>query len=138
MLLLGALVSSLACACAPAGDSRPPVAAVAPPRAVPAAAPATSGWSYEVVASPHGEVLTVDAAFPAGTITELTVAEGAEPFVRDVVVIDGARRTPIAGARGQWRAPSCAAGCRIAYRFALGEDTRRRNTSVNLFPPSRD
>lgn len=127
-MLLAALVSSLACACVRAGDSRQAAAALAPASTAQAPAPgpaaATSGWSYEVVASPRGEVLTVEAAFPAGTVTELTVAEGAEPFVRDVVVIDGARRTTIAGARGQWRAPGCAAGCRISYRFALGEAAR--------------
>ena len=126
-MLLGALVSSLACACARGGDSRQPAAAVAAstlPGGSGLPTPATSGWFYEIVASPRAEVLTVEAALSAGTVTELTVAEGAEPFVRDVVVIDGARRTPIAGVRGRWRAPSCAAGCRITYRFALGEAAR--------------
>lgn len=83
-----------------------------------------AGWSYEVSASPRGEILSVDAAFPAGVVTDLTVAEGAEPFVRDVVVIDGTQRTPVTATRGQWRAPSCKKGCRITYRFALADAAR--------------
>jgi hypothetical protein len=109
---------SLACGHAPA-----PVAA----RAVPSPLrPASSAprWSYEVVASPRGEMLEVDATFPPGTITNLTVGDGAEPFVRDVVVADGDRLTTLTPKRGQWRAPTCAAGCRITYRFALAEAAR--------------
>lgn len=69
-------------------------------------------------------MLSVDVAFPAGTVSELTVAEGAEPFVRDVVVVDGAQRIPITASRGEWRAPSCRSGCRITYRFALADAAR--------------
>lgn len=83
-----------------------------------------AGWSYEVAASPRGEMLSVDAAFPAGVVADFTVAEGAEPFVRDVVVMDGAQRIPLTASRGQWRAPSCQAGCRITYRFALADAAR--------------
>jgi hypothetical protein len=86
-----------------------------------------AGWSYDVVASPRGESLTVDASFPAGTPGELTVGEGAEAFVRDVVLHERDRSTTIAPKRDRWAVPSCAAGCRISYRFALAEAARERD-----------
>ena len=112
-------------ACGHGEDARPAASPRGAPALAPAPAPILKGaWSYEIVASSRGEQLAVDAMFPAGTVTDLTVAEGAERFVRDVVVVDGARRTPVASSRGQWRIASCAAGCRINYTFALGEAAR--------------
>ena len=87
---------------------------------------ATAGWAYEIVASPRGRMLAVEAAFPPGTGVELSVGEGAEPFVRNVVVHDGDRHTSISPTRDRWRIPACAAGCRIAYDFALGEAAKAR------------
>lgn len=116
--LLVALAAS-ACGHAPAPGRTASVARAVPP------APATAGWSYEVVASPRGQGLAVEAIFPAGTGTELSVGEGAEPFVRNVVVHDGARQTSISPAHDRWRI-ACAAGCRVSYEVALGEAARAR------------
>jgi hypothetical protein len=121
VIVLSAIASSFACARQATPIVRPPDhrPIVAPKVAAPGA-----GWSYEVVASPHGETLAIDAAFPPGTAADLTVGDDAESFVKDLVVVDGATRTPIAPSRGQWKAPSCAAGCRITYTFALAEAAR--------------
>jgi hypothetical protein len=127
VLPLAIVASASLFACAPYATHAPVV--VRAPRAARLAAPApvTAGWSYEVVASPRGESLTVHAVFPAGTPGELTVGEGAEAFVRDVVVYERDRSTTIASKRDRWAVPACAAGCRISYRFALAEAARERN-----------
>lgn len=125
--LLGA--AGLACAPLPA-----PVRARAPVGIAPVAslsAPSNTGWSYEVVAAPRGETLTVDAVFPSGTGAQLTVEDGAEAYVRDVVLHEGDHATPIAASGERWVVPKCAAGCRISYRFALAEAARgNRERSV--------
>ena len=105
------------------GAARAPVRGASVAMAVPPVAP-TAGWSYEVVASAHGEVLTVEAVFGAGTGGELSVGEGLESFVRDVVVHEGPRHTSIALAGDRWRIPSCATGCRISYVVRLGDAAR--------------
>jgi hypothetical protein len=128
----GAVVVTAGCAPAPS-----PLRASAPVRIAPASpgstgspsAPAGSGtgagWSYEVVASPRGETLAVDAVFPAGTGGQFTVEDGAEPFVKDVVLHDGERTTSIAVSGGErWAIPKCATGCRVSYRFALAAAAR--------------
>jgi predicted metalloprotease with PDZ domain len=142
MLLLagaGAGAGAATPGCAPAPG---PLRASAPVRIGPAApgAPAAStssgsgsgaGWSYEVVASPRGETLAVDAVFPAGTGGQFTVEDGAEPFVKDVTLHDGERTTSIAPSGERWTIPKCATGCRISYRFALADAARaNRERSV--------
>lgn len=118
MTALAALAMS---GCAP----RPsPLAAHGPVRIPPPASTSAAGWSYEVVAAPRGETLTVDAAFPPGTGTSFTVEDGAEAFVRDVVLHDGEHVTPIAPTADRWSIPKCASGCRVSYRFALAEAAR--------------
>jgi hypothetical protein len=126
---LAALLALLVTACTPpaAPNAARASATVAPPTAGTAAlAPNASnaGWSYEVVAAAHGETLSIDAVFPSGTGTSFTVEDGAEAFVRDVVLHDGARVTPIAEVKERWLVPKCATGCRISYRFALAEAAR--------------
>ena len=118
------LALALALGCAP----RPaPLGARAPVGIAPAAtgsAAGNAGWSYEVVASPRGETLSIDAVFPSGSGTSFTVEDGAEAFVRDVVLHEGDRATPIAESRERWLVPNCASGCRISYQFALAEAAR--------------
>ena len=136
-LALVAVGGAATAGCAPAPA---PVRASAPVRiaASPSGAPGApaskgggAGWSYEVVASPRGETLAVDAVFPAGTGGQLTVEDGAEAFVRDVVLHEGDRTTPIAASGERWLVPTCAAGCRISYRFALADAARaNRERSV--------
>jgi predicted metalloprotease with PDZ domain len=89
---------------------------------LPEASPPTP-WSYEVTAGTAARELAVVATFPPGTAAELSVDDGAEPYVRDVVLDDG--RAPLLEARGtSWLAPACSGGCRIRYRFLL-EDAAR-------------
>jgi hypothetical protein len=55
----------------------------------------------------------------------MSVDDGAEPFVRDVVLEDGGSRPAPAAPKGtSWIAPSCRDGCRMRYRFLLGEAAR--------------
>jgi hypothetical protein len=89
------------------------------PLAVPSPAVLGTTWSYEVVAAKRAEALAVEAIFPRGTPSSFSVGEGAEPFVNDVVVVEGARRTAVHGHDGRWNIPACQAGCRVGYQFAL-------------------
>src|SRR6516164_11788470 len=41
-------------------------------------------WNYDVQVSADGSVLQVDARFPSGSSTELSVESGTEPFVGEV------------------------------------------------------
>ena len=93
-----------------------------------AAAPsAGAGWRYEVLVD-HGSggalELAADALFPAGSEPTLTLDKGAMAFVKDLRVSrNGSRWVSIAVAPGRETidVPACAEGCRVRYRFALGE-----------------
>jgi hypothetical protein len=54
----------------------------------------------------------------------LSVGDGAEPFVRNVVVRGVANEQPVSSAHDRWSIPSCASGCRLSYEVALGEAAR--------------
>jgi len=95
--------------------------AASPGRPPPADAPA---WTYEIVASPGGAELSVRASFAPGTDPELSVQEGAEPFVRDVEWANASGWTAAPSRGGSWFVPSCAAGCHIRYRVALAAAAR--------------
>ncbi len=90
----------------------------------PARAPSNPGWTYDVVASPGGDEIAVEAAFAPGTLDELTVEEGGEPFLLAVELADGDSWKPVARQGLSWFAPSCARGCRLRYRVALREAGR--------------
>jgi len=85
---------------------------------------AAAGLRYEVAASAGARELSIEARIPAfpDRDGELSVDDGAEPFVRDVMLLspEGAVRLERRG--DSWFAPGCAThGCRIRYRFALRE-----------------
>ncbi len=85
---------------------------------------AATALRYEVAASAGARELSIEARIPAfpDRDGELSVAVGAEPFVRDVMLLspEGAVRLERRG--DSWFAPGCAThGCRIRYRFALRE-----------------
>jgi hypothetical protein len=85
-----------------------------------AAHAAEPAWRYEVTAGAGARELTVEASFAAGYSEELSVDDGAEPFVRDVAVEDGGQWRPVAPRRDAWIIPACRArGCRVRYRFEL-------------------
>jgi hypothetical protein len=128
-ILAALAVVGPACAPVPASVRASPPVRIAP--AASASASSNAGWSYEVVAAPRGETLAVDAVFPAGTGAQLTVEDGAEAYVRDVVLHEGDHATPIAVSGERWVVPKCASGCRISYKFALAEAARgNRERSV--------
>ena len=81
-------------------------------------------WTYEVAAGPEARELSIEAHFPAGSEPELTVDDGAEPFVRDVGVAQGNRWDAVAARDGSWTVPSCRSGCQIRYRFLLADATK--------------
>lgn len=94
----------------------------------PARAPSTHAGSgdtrYDVVIeeSESGALeLAVSARFPESTAAELSVTEGAEPFLRDVVVADasGGHARVVEKIKGSWFVDECASGCRVRYRFLL-------------------
>ncbi|MEO8877250.1 MAG: hypothetical protein ABI461_16775 [Polyangiaceae bacterium] len=94
------------------------------PARSPTSAGAAGATRYEVAIeqSDTDELdLSVVANFPASTSAELSVTEGAEPFVHDVAVADapnGSWRT-VARTNGSWFANECATGCKVRYRFLL-------------------
>lgn len=130
------LLAPSSCAAGP-GLSVPkpaPLRASPPTGIAPASSSASAngaGWSYEVVAAPRGESLAIDAVFPAGTGGQFTVEDGAEGYVRDVVLREGEGKKAIAPTGDRWLVPKCSAGCKISYRFALADAARaNRERSV--------
>ena len=94
-----------------------------PPRVLPAAN-AGAGWSYDVVASPGGAELHVQASFAPGSGRTMSVEGGAEPFLHDVEVQTSTGWVAVAPNDGSWTLPSCDEGCRVRYRYALAEIAR--------------
>ncbi|HEX3696679.1 MAG TPA: hypothetical protein VH374_14965 [Polyangia bacterium] len=92
-----------------------------------AAAPASAApiIAYDVTAGPQAAELQVEAAFPPGTADELTLDRAALSYVAEVTVADGTAWRP-APAHGRfWTASGCQAhGCRVRYRFRLGDAAR--------------
>lgn len=109
--LLGALSLVLA-ACAPP----------AKPRVVPIAA---NGWSYAVTAGEGARELTVEATLARGSSSELSVEDGAEPYVSAVEADEGTGFHSVSRTGTSWIVPGCATnGCRLRYRFALADAAR--------------
>jgi hypothetical protein len=78
-----------------------------------------TSWRYEVVPVAGGDELAIEAWLPAGSLSDLVVKGGADPFVRDVEVEDedGWSGVPRRGA--SFHVPECSRGCHLRYRFAL-------------------
>lgn len=108
--------------CAPSPPRR---RAQAPDKAVPHV------WSYVVRAPGGAGELSVEASFPAGTRAELSVASGAEPFVSDVRLLTRSGHRVLVPRGTSWFAPECATGCRLRYRFELGQ-AARANRDVDV------
>ena len=89
-----------------------------------AAAVAAALLHYDVTAGGGARELSVEAQIPAfpDRAGELSVNDGAEPFVRDVAILSAGVPVAVERRGDSWFAPQCAAhGCRIRYRFALRE-----------------
>jgi hypothetical protein len=78
-------------------------------------------WNYEAKVSADGSVLWIDARFPSGSSTELSVESGTEPFLREVSVARRAGWATVEAREASWFIDDCARGCRIRYRFELAE-----------------
>jgi predicted metalloprotease with PDZ domain len=79
-----------------------------------------------VTAGPGGRELSVEGTLAPGSPEELSVDDGAEPFVRDLEIDDGGGFAPVALRGTSWFAPGCTArGCKVRYRFALAEASAR-------------
>ena len=118
--MLGLLAIVGLCHCS-GGDRGAPARAAAPAAA--SSLPAR-GWRYEVTVGPLGRELVVEAAIAPGSAEELGVDSGAAAYVRDLeIATDGVWQSAGIERRGaSWIVPSCAArGCRLRYRFLLGE-----------------
>ncbi|MDB4995648.1 MAG: hypothetical protein JWM74_3080 [Myxococcaceae bacterium] len=87
----------------------------------------SSTWGYQVDLDAAGETLAVEARFGPGASSELSVTEGAEPWVREVTVApldaDGrvATRAALPAQGTSWFLPACPLGCVVRYRFLLRE-----------------
>ncbi|MGO9828612.1 MAG: hypothetical protein ACLPJH_00620 [Myxococcaceae bacterium] len=85
------------------------------------AAPAPAALAtFRVRVAPTAE-LAIEASFPPGTGAELVLEDGGERFVRDVQRERGGRwvSAPLSGK--SLPVPECSEGCRLRYRFLLGE-----------------
>lgn len=119
-----AFVALALASCAPSPAARSRIPSPARARAPARSTRAPRVWDYTVRAGTGAHELFVSARFPAGTHRELTVASGAEPFVKDVEVqsAGGTRAVPRRGT--SWFARECEAGCRVRYRFELDAAAR--------------
>lgn len=91
--------------------------------------------------------LVVSASFPAWTNAELSVTEGAEPFVKDVKVAEHGSNSFHAldkKSDGSWYANECTNGCDVRYRFLLQragqeideDDIAMASRNLSEAPPS--
>jgi hypothetical protein len=62
-------------------------AAVAPSSTAAPSHTAAPDWAYDVSATAGAKELAVSVYFPAGSESELSLEDGAEPFVRDVATL---------------------------------------------------
>ncbi len=82
-------------------------------------------WSYDVAEEQDGRVLAVTADFPPGTPGAMRVDGDTRRFVQRVEWQDGGGWSAAATTAGGWTVPGCAEhGCRVRYRFALGDAAR--------------
>ena len=112
-----AVVASLALL----GCSRAPVSA-------PTAVAEAGEWRFDVTGDAAANELTVEAWFPPGTPSTLDVESGSERFVSEARLATKNGWRDLSVSADGVRAPECAAdGCRIRYRFRLGEAARTVN-----------
>lgn len=126
-----------------AGCGRPaPVARASGPAV--AAASEAGDWSFRVAAGPGARELSVEAELGPGSGDELSVDEGAEPFLEKVEVATAGGWEQVAASGTSWVVPGCRLGCRLRYRYRLEEAARSlgdieratRAGEVLLAPPS--
>ncbi|MCA9322118.1 MAG: hypothetical protein KDB53_15355 [Planctomycetes bacterium] len=67
-------------------------------------------WAYEVQVGADAAQLRLQAELPAGVARELSVNRGAEPFVHDVVLVDGEDSISLARRQDSWWIPESQEG----------------------------
>ncbi len=86
------------------------------------AAPAPAALpSFGVDVNARADTLCVDAVFPAGTVGPLVLEDGGERFLRDVQLQQAGHWVPAPVSHQGVRLPPCPQGCRLRYRFLLGQ-----------------
>jgi len=123
------LAASLLASCSP---PRPPP----PPRGV--------AWSYEVSPSPDGSRLSIQATLAPGFSDELTVDDGADPFLDAPSLVTPQGLRPLARRGAAFVAPCALEGCTLRYTFRLRDaalaledgDTALALADSTLAPPS--
>ena len=108
---------ALAAGCS--GASSAPAPSAPPPARAVAAASNAPAWIYEVKAAPRAASLAIDAQFPAGSLTDFAVGDLGSHYVKDVVLVESGRQTPITMRGDGWSIPACAKGCHVTYTFEL-------------------
>jgi hypothetical protein len=93
---------------------------------MPDAEAALAALMYEVRASDGARELSVDVVSEPFVSDEIGVAPGAEDFVEDLQVARSGGWSPVDRVGRTWRAPECASGCRLRYRFALDAAARNK------------
>ncbi len=80
---------------------------------------------YDVAVGEQARELLVNALIPPGFPEELSVDSGAEPYVRDVELLNEAGSQAVSAYQTSWFPEECARfGCRLRYRFLLEEAAR--------------
>jgi hypothetical protein len=80
-----------------------------------------SSWRYDVVASEAARELRIETWLPPGSLADLVVRHGAEPYVRDAAIEQGDGWRDLRWRGAALHAPECARGCHLRYRFLLRE-----------------
>ena len=100
-------------------------------------------WRYEVQAGERARELTIEATLASSPTKELSVDEGAEPFIKDVELEDHGSWKRLQPKQGSWYAAACTSGCRLRYRVELGHcadrlgnETAARENAIIQAPPS--
>jgi hypothetical protein len=84
----------------------------------------TASWQYEVLVDAAVADLRVDAWLPRGSLSDLVVRRGAEPFVERVQVEKDGGWRDVQRRGAVFHAPECAQGCHLHYHFALRSAAR--------------
>src|SRR5262249_53302408 len=88
-------------------------------------------WRYEVAMEKGAEELAIQATFAGSRHAELEVHDGAQDFVREVEIENGAKWSQLEPHNGSWLLPDDDSLHRIRYRFLLKDGCDKlRNPDV--------
>ncbi len=103
-------------------------------------------WHYEVTATDGGRELFVEATFPPGLNSELSVYGGAESYLKDAEIASEKGWRPLQQEGTSWFLPTSAKtrSCRVRYRYQLAQaaqaisniEVARQSGEIIYAPPS--